>query len=64
MSVARALGDLSNPVPTQWAITVIVIVLILYPAVAQTISSCADAAALVATLAGAGTAAKYRNTNG
>ncbi|MFD9487721.1 hypothetical protein ACFWBX_27875 [Streptomyces sp. NPDC059991] len=44
-------------------ITVIVIVLILYPAVAQTFSSCADAMALVAMLAGAGTATKYRTTS-
>lgn len=61
MSVSPGTQALSNPVPSKWAITVIVIVLVLSPAVSNVVAAYANAIALVTTLAGADSAAAYRN---
>ncbi len=61
MSSLAQCGQESNPGRISGLITVIVIVLVLWPAAAETVSAYVNALALVATVAGGGTAAVYRN---
>ncbi|MBW5483736.1 hypothetical protein [Streptomyces bambusae] len=60
MSVALPYRDLSNPMRKSWVIAVIV-VLVLFPASAQALSTFTDAVSCLVALGGAGTAAAYRN---
>lgn len=50
MSLTRDQGGLSNPVPTPWVITVIVIVMIAWPVFGTAIGSYADAYTVVALM--------------
>jgi hypothetical protein len=52
----------SNPAPRPWAITVVVIAVIMWRPLAEAVGVFADAAAVTALLTvGCGTAAKYSN---
>ncbi|MEU3407612.1 hypothetical protein ABZ766_27210 [Streptomyces sp. NPDC006670] len=61
MSSLALCGQESNPGRINGLVTVIVIVLVLWPAAAEVLGAYVNAVALAAALAGGGTAAAYRN---
>ncbi|MFC9818156.1 hypothetical protein ACFVJM_39615 [Streptomyces virginiae] len=61
MSSLTLCGQESNPGRINGLVTVIVIVLVLWPAAAEVLSAYVNATALLAALVGGGTAAAYRN---
>ncbi|MFF4365125.1 hypothetical protein [Streptomyces sp. NPDC001594] len=63
MSSLTLCGQESNPGRINGLVTVIVIVLILWPAAAEALGAYVNAMTLAVALAGGGTAAAYRNHN-
>lgn len=61
MSSVALCGQESNPWRAGGLITVIVIVLILWPVAAEVVGAYVNAMAVATTLVGGGTAAAYRN---
>ncbi|MCX4588120.1 hypothetical protein [Streptomyces sp. NBC_01481] len=61
MSLTRVPGDLSNPSPQPWAITVIAVLVVIWRPLAEVMSVYADAMSVGALIVGCGTAAKYSN---